>query len=213
MNRKNLTVLLDAAEPALAVTPPYLDVWARRHAGPRIVELEDLYRERNGFLAFDRALRVFPAIPPAHLLSINRWNAPRIWRDAYGGLADDLLFFADDIFGGQFCIKKGKILVFDPETAALEEIAEDLDGWIKVIMDETDYRTGRPFAIDWQAAHGAIKLTQRLVPKQLFMLGGEYALDNLYVLEAVEAMRFRGEIARQTHDLPDGTQVRFVITE
>ncbi len=213
MKRNNLTLLLDAAEPALASTPPYLDAWVRRHAGPPLDELESLYRERNGFLAFDRALRVFPAIPPAHMLSLNRWNGPRIWRDAYGGLADDLLFFADDIFGGQFCIQKGKILAFDPETAALEQLAEDLDGWIDVILSETDYRTGRPFALDWQAANGTIEPMQRLVPKQLFMLGGEYVLDNFYVLDAVEAMRFRGEVARQTHGLPDGAQVRFVITE
>jgi len=213
MDRRSLTLLLDSAEPALGASPPYLGAWVRRHAGPRLAELESLYSERNGFLAFDRALRVFPAIPPAHALSINRWNGLRIWRDSYGRLANDLLFFADDIFGVQFCIQSGKIFTFDPETAALEQIAEDLAGWLAVILSETDYRTGRPFALDWQTANGLIEPTQRLVPKQLFMLGGDYVLTNFYVLDAVEAMRFRGDVAQQTQHLPDGAKVRFVVTE
>lgn len=213
MKNDLLTEVLKSADEALAPGPPYLGVAVRHWAGLRLAELEGLYRVRNGFFAFDRALRVFPAAPPDHLLSLNRWNELRLWRDAYGGLADNLLFFADDIFGVQFCVQEGAIFAFDPETAALEKLAEDLDGWIQVILSEVDYRTGRPFALDWQAANGTIEPTLRLVPKQLFMLGGEYTLDNFYALDAVEAMRFRGEIARQTQDLPDGAQVRLVITE
>lgn len=211
--RSELTHLLEASEETLATAPPALDAWAQEHAGPRLTELECMYSQKNGFLAFDRALRVFSAVPGSHDLSINRWNSPRLWRDAYGGLADGPLFFADDIFGGQFCIQNGQVYAFDPETAALEFLAEDLEGWARVIMADTDYRTGRPFARAWQAALGALAPTQRLVPKQLFMLGGKYELENLYVLDAVRAMRFRGEVATQTHDLPDGAQVRFVITD
>ena len=47
-----------------------------------------------------------------------------------------------------------------PIVHALEQLAEDLDGWIDVILSETDYRTGRPFALDWQAANGTIEPTK-----------------------------------------------------
>lgn len=211
--RSELTRLLEAAETTFSQAPPSLDAWARRHAGPRLPELEHLYGQKNGFLAFDHALRVFPAVPASHDLSLNRWNSPRLWRDAYGDLADGPLFFADDIFGGQFCVRQGHIFAFDPETAAFEFLAQDLEGWARVILSDIDFRTGRPFARDWQAMHGPLEPTQRLVPKRLFMLGGTFELENFYVLDAVQAMRFRGEVAYQTHDLPDGAQVRFVVTD
>jgi hypothetical protein len=47
----------------------------------------------------------------------------------------------------------------------------------------------------------------RLLPKLPFVLGGEYNLDNLYLANSVEGMRFRGSIARQIQNIPDGNKV------
>lgn len=52
----------------------------------------------------------------------------------------------------------------------------------------------------------------RLVPKTPFVLGGGYNLDNLYALEASESMRYRGSIATQLRDLPDGAAVQLRVT-
>lgn len=213
MQKTSTELLLENAGERLAEGPCYLDSWVRRHAGARLADLEQMYAVRNGFLAFDRALRVFPAVRPVHPLSLSGWNKPRLWRDTYGSLADGILFFADDIFGGQFCIKGGKVFVFEPETGALEWLADDLDGWAARIMADTDLYTGRPLARAWQKKNGLLDPAQRLIPTLLFTLGGEFTVDNLVAKDAVTGMRIRGPIAQKIHDLPDGTKIRFVIED
>lgn len=37
-------------------------------------------------------------------------------------------FFAEDVFGGQFCIKDSKVYTFDPETGSLGYLADDIEG-------------------------------------------------------------------------------------
>ncbi|MDC0716130.1 hypothetical protein [Nannocystis bainbridge] len=168
---------------------------------------------RNGFLAFDRALRVFSAVAQVHPLSLTGWNGSTLWRDAYGPLVDDLVFFADDIFGGQFCIREDRIFLLDPETAVLELMAESLDGWAERVLEDTSYLTGQRLAHEWRTSFGPIELTQRLLPKLPFVTGGRFELENLYACDAVEGMRFRGELARQIQALPDGTPIRFVFRD
>jgi hypothetical protein len=73
--------------------------------------------------------------------------------------------------------------------------------------------TGYSLLHEWQMRHGAIPAGTRLMPKIPFVLGGQYALDNLYVLSSVSAMKSRGNLARQIKDLPDGSQVQFRVIE
>ena len=42
----------------------------------------------------------------------------------------------------------------------------------------------------------------------VFVGGGRYDLDNFVAYDAVTAMRIRGPIAQQVHDLPDGATIR-----
>jgi len=44
------------------------------------------------------------------------------------------------------------------------------------------------------------------------VLGGGYTLENLHAAEQEELMRFRGSLATQIRDLPDGQRVRLKIT-
>lgn len=209
----NLNLLLESANEILSAAPPDLDDWAMQHAGARLPEFEYLYRHKNGFLAFDRALRFFAADPHVHDLSLSRWNSPGLWRDHYGSLADELLFFADDIFGVQFCVKEGAVFSFEPETGVLERLADNLDAWAALMLTETDYYTGRPIASAWQENFGVLEPTQRLIPTLLFTLGGEFTLENLSAKDATLGMKIRGPIAQRIYGLPDGTKIRFVIED
>jgi hypothetical protein len=65
----------------------------------------------------------------------------------------------------------------------------------------------------WQAANGVLTVGERLVPKRPFTLGGEYNLANLVAMEAVKGMRFRGDLAVQIRDLPDGASITFKIVD
>jgi hypothetical protein len=51
------------------------------------------------------------------------------------------------------------------------------------------------------------------MPKIPFFLGGSYSMENLWAGDAVEGMRFKADLAIQTKNLPDGSQVRIVLSE
>jgi hypothetical protein len=175
-------------------------------------ELADLLAVRNGFYAFESALHVFPVDSLNSDGSIGAWNRPETWREAYGGMADGFTFFAEDVFGGQFCLREDSIFAFDPETGDSTEMAASLDSWAKLILDEYQILTGQPLAHDWQARFGRLPAGHRLMPKVPFVLGGQFEVENVFALEATRGMRLRGELAVQIRDLPDGTEVDFSFT-
>ena len=172
--------------------------------------LEMLYK-RNGFYALESALHVFPTHSSKDEIGICEWNENTLWRSAYKGFADGCLFFAEDIFGGQFCIKDSKIYIFDPETGLLDYLADDIESWAKLVINDYEVLTGYSLAHKWQKQYGLLPAGKRLLPKVPFVMGGEFVLDNLYLVDAVEGMKFRANIACQIKDLPDGSQVRFNI--
>lgn len=175
-------------------------------------DLSGLLSYRNGFFAFESALHVFPSSPRVPF-SLESWNRADLWRSEYPPIPEEVLFFAEDIFGDQFALKENGISRFESETGAFKPIAATLDDFIGKLL--TDYRqlTGFDFAHEWQAAHGALRLGQRLAPKVPFVLGGAYHLDNLYAAEQVDLMRLRGHIAKQIAAMPDGAKIKIKIDE
>ena len=79
-------------------------------------ELAGLLMEKNGFYAFAAALHVFPWESHGAEIGLREWNSPDLWISKYQGMANGCLFFAEDIFGVQFCVDGGGICQFDPET-------------------------------------------------------------------------------------------------
>lgn len=174
-------------------------------------ELARMLAARNGFVAFESALHVFPTGWALEGETLERWNSPDLWRDHYDHLDDSVLFFAEDVFGGQFAIRNDAVEAFDPETGDFTPLATSIEGWAAAILADPEVLTGYPLAHQWQSQHRSLTTQQRLVPKRPFVLGGEFSLQNLYVLDAAKGMRLRGDIARQLKDHPDGTTVRFEI--
>ncbi|HKQ40118.1 MAG TPA: SMI1/KNR4 family protein [Verrucomicrobiae bacterium] len=178
--------------------------------GPVEQELFRLLSRKNGFYAFESALHVFPS-NVRHGMDLEDWNASGLWRYEYGKLADGILFFAEDIFGGQFCIKNSAVWLFDPETGNCNKIAPDLEGWADCVLTDYNYLTGYPMAHLWQQKMGVIPNDHRLVPKIPFVAGGRYDLSNLRLMPSVDGMKWRGHIARQIKNLPDGAKVTFEV--
>ena len=197
-----LTELLSIAGPSIGAADPEVREIAE-------LELRSVLTERNGFYAFDSALHVFPTGWAGDEVSIEQWNAPALWCDAYGDMTDGLLFFAEDAFGVQFALHQGAVVTFDPESGETESVARSLEGWASAVLEDFDVLTGFRLAHEWQCTFGRIPARQRLVPKVPFVVGGEFQLSNLYLSDAMTAMRFRGELAAKMRDLPDGTRVRF----
>jgi hypothetical protein len=146
-------------------------------------------------------------------MDLERWNHQELWRFEYEDMSNGHLFFAEDIFGEQFSMCGGRIHSFDPETGSSEDIAGTIEEWCAAIIDDHAYLTGWSLAHDWQEARGPLPMGKRLLPATLFVLGGEYSVRNLSAVDSVEAMRFRGSIAKLIRHLPDGHQVRIQIVD
>ncbi len=176
-------------------------------------ELNEILNTKNGFYAFESALRIFSTVETEYSHDISTWNSQGLWRNEYPDLINDCLFFAEDIFGGQFCIKNNLIYTFDPETGELEEIANSLEKWADRVLSDYNVLTGYPLAHQWQKKYGVLAHTNRLMPKIPFICGGEYEVDNLLSIDAISGMKSRGNLAKQIAYLPDGANIEFNIID
>lgn len=180
----------------------------------RYLELGKMLALKNGFYAFESALHVFSA-PASNLIpsewDVIEWNRHDLWRFEYEGLVDGLFFFAEDVFGVQFAIQGDLIVSFDPESGEIKNIADTLDGWAELILNNYPMMSGYPLAHAWQQLNGVLPMGKRLLPKIPFILGGQFEVNNLVAVDAVDGMRYRGELWRQLRDLPDGTQIRLKV--
>ena len=127
------------------------------------------------------------------------------------GYADGAVFFAEDIFGVQFCLVDGKVSSFESETGEKTALADSLDDWARMILDDYEVLTGFSVTHEWQSANGKLDGRSRLLPATPFVAGGSYALTNLRAIPSVEGMRYRGSLARQIRYVPDGATVRMTV--
>jgi hypothetical protein len=194
--------------PALTTIPQVFEAY------PGGEELFRMLRKKNGFYAFEQALHVFPLKSDiTETMTLEDWNSQTLWRSAYDDLTKGLLFFAEDVFGDQFCMSSCQcsVLRFDAERGETAAMADSIEKWADAILSDYAVQTGWPLAKEWQEKNGALPLGARLQPKIPFVYGGEYALDNLWQGDAVEGMLFKGEIALKIRNLPPGTQIRFEV--
>lgn len=201
---KMLSLSCDAIATAVGVEEAldYLNKW-----GVLGKELAQLLSQRNGFYAFESALLVRPFQHERFPLGLVQWNDSELWKGKYVENLDDMLFFAEDVFGGQFCIGREEICIFDPETGALEAKYDTLDAWASDLVADYKFRTGYPLAHTWQIQNAPLQPGTRLLPKVPFVCGGKYDVDNLYAIDDAQGMLFRASLANQIRDLPDGAQI------
>lgn len=179
-------------------------------------ELFQMLAFKNGFYAFEQALHVFPlGSDITGTMTLEEWNSSTLWRSAYDDLTEGLLFFAEDIFGDQFCVstREPGVFRFDAERGETAAVAVSIDEWSGQILSNYRVETGWPLAHEWQQENGPLKLGTRLQPKIPFVYGGTYALDNLWAGDSTEGMLFKAEVALKVRDLPTGTQIHLQIKE
>lgn len=184
-----------------------------KHDDTKFQPLAELLDQCNGFWNFDRALLVRASGTDGSPLNIETWNADSTWIDAYRDDLSGLLFFAEDVFGGQFAISDTGVEVVDPETGEREAFAASLEAWAERILDEPEELTGYPLLREWEEACGKLQVGYRLVPRVPFVCGGEFAIENLKATPEVEGMRLRGPLATKIASLPDGATIEFTIED
>ncbi|WP_042407777.1 hypothetical protein [Streptacidiphilus carbonis] len=180
-------------------------------SGP-LAELGSVISQLNGFFLFNAGVQVFRVGDEGYGPDLLSWNHEDTWKDTYDGLADDLFCFGQDIFGNQFAIIGGEeVVVFDPESARVAPLGNSLEEWAAWLLADEDVNGAASFAYAYQKELGALDPAERLVPLTFFIGGGSYDFDNFVARDSVTAMRIRGPIAQQVHDLPDGATIRFSV--
>lgn len=202
---KALDLLLKKSS-AVVGSAPFLPLTLHPSLQAQAEMLTDILGQRNGFYAFASALHVYGSQGESDL-SLSDWNAFDGWREEFGELADDHLFFAEDVYGGQFSVTSSGFHHFNIELGETRFMGRDAEEWAATLISDYGYWTGFPIAYEWQGKHGPLSAGYRLFPKCPFVLGGDYEVENLWAGKACDALGFYGYIARRLFRLPNGSNV------
>lgn len=201
-----LEKLLSIASGSLNPTAPPPDLSDSQASLP--ADLASLLRARNGFVAFESALVVFPRTQVDGVPGVQEWNNPHGWRAVYRQVVPaDIVFFASDLFCGLYGTSDSQIVVFNPETGEVQHYADTLDHWAKRLLENYTHDTGWPLATAWQRLHGPLPASKRLLPIQPFVLGGDYVVHNLIAIDFVRAIESWARLYLQIREVPDGGRV------
>lgn len=146
---------------------------------------------------------------PFHsLISMNE-----LIKNLYGEICSDFTFIGEDIFGNPFCYnKENYFYMFNIESGKFEEVAFGFVEFINKLKEDLEYWTGSNFLDDLAVEDiELLSLGNRYCPKLPFILGGEYATNNLVMKTYSENLEFSSSIYHQIKDLPDGTDFEIKI--
>jgi hypothetical protein len=159
-----------------------------------------LYPACTGFSAFDQALLVLP--PDWHV----RLGKEQSVADLLGEYSTGRVF-ALDLFGGLFVAAADRILRVNPETREAEEHSADAEEWAMKILEAPNFETGWELAMNWQRDNRLLHSYERLLPRQPFVLGGEYDVGNLVPRDLKEALSLYARLSARVEALEDGEAV------
>jgi hypothetical protein len=171
-------------------------------------QLVSLLGVKNGFVAFENALVVFPRCGGKLIPGLKQWNSLTGWRRYYLSVApESIVFFAEDAFANQFGLDRAGVARLDPESGALTRHSASVEHWAAKVLENYDFETGWSVAKKWQVANGPLGLSKKLIGKTPFILGGDYVPENLMAVERSAAMEALGRLFNQIKSAPEGTRV------
>lgn len=168
--------------------------------------LRAFYKEHNGFIAYKGGLHVRGCVlsPSWHSLGYV-WHGSSKLADLFECVKPDDIPFAQDCFGDQYLIRENEIIRLLSETADLEFLEVDFNGFIKRAMENpADYlNIGNLDALNIQPG-----LLLSVVPPFCFKSESERSFK---LTDAEERIRFLSDLSKQIKDLPDGTGIQMKI--
>lgn len=172
--------------------------------------IENLLRGRNGFWAAQSGLHVLPydeEVTPN--IQLNKQIEEHLNR--YPTLNNPIVF-AFDTYGMPFLFDSNGFAQLDYETGTLAPMGRSVEEWAQILIEDFSMFTAYPVAEAWQNENGPIPTGKRLFPARPFIMGGEYAPSNLTAIDIRDGIGAASEMYLQTKDLPDGSEVRIVVT-
>lgn len=119
-----------------------------------------------------------------------------------------------NLFGDVFLVDAaGAVHMLERAACTISQIAPSEEVfWRKVHDDEEGWQL-RPLVDDCRRAGKTLEDEQCYAFTTPPLLGGDYAAANIWVAPWREWFAFTADLFQQTKDLPDGTSVRFRVTD
>lgn len=176
-------------------------------------EHRSLLSSHNGLTAFNGGLRIF-GTKPGVLPALQDWNAPGGWRSAYKELAkENLIFFAEDVFGNQFAFENRSVAYFNAETGQTTLFATSFSKWVSTVLDDPADTLQLMLYKSWLNKGERLEPSEHLCPTYPFVVKADPPLHELYRVSSMEDMRYKGNFAYQIKDVPDGAQIKIRVTD
>ncbi len=167
----------------------------------------------DGLTAFDGGLRIF-GTNPGLLPTLRDWNKRDGWRSAYKEMVkENLIFFAEDVFGNQFAFEKEKILYFNVETGRTTSFANSFSEWLSIILEDPVDTLQLILFKNWLDQGERLSPSEHLCPVYPFIVKSDPELKELYRVDGTEDMLYKGSFAYQIKDVPDGTPIKIKVRE
>jgi hypothetical protein len=209
---KLIQALLATRDPAFDPPPfdPAVAVELLGPAGGLLTPHRRLLELANGAYFHGHALHVFGACerPPWH--GLRPWNAEASWRDAYGGAASGLTFFAEDAFGDQFAYRGDhyEVVLFEAELGRVVPFAPHFVAWLAEMVERPGAVLPMDLMDQQRAEHHGHQPGTHLFSWPPLAAAEAHEGVSVGHVDALEAMRFRGQLASRLRDLPAGSRVR-----
>jgi hypothetical protein len=175
--------------------------------GKLVDPLVTVLSAKNGCVAFEGALLLFPTEPIGDSPGLFEWNEAHGWRRCYSTIPAHCVFFAQDIFACQFGIMPDGVIRLNAETGEISAHSGDLNAWAAKVLEDYEFETGWSVGKEWQNRNGPLPLGWCLLGRRPFVLGGEYKVDNMVAVRSWDAMAKLSSLYQQIRDVPDGQQI------
>ena len=164
----------------------------------------------NGGLYFSGSLWIYSRVSESEDFSLTNEN--EIIKKSYDFVKDiaQKCAFACDAFNNQFLFSSKGIEYMDIETGECQFFARNFSDWVQAINENSDYLTGEPYyasLLQSKEMKGS-DYYRRILANRPFVIGGDFALENMRLSDMREHVAFNSHLARQLHNLPDKTNVR-----
>jgi len=166
-----------------------------------------LLKRSNGLVVND-TVRVFGVGPTSLTREVVEWNSAS-WRRGFP-VPTEVLFWGESVFGDQYGMdpKNGTLLVLWCEDGLLEPFLTESEVFGDQIVEISRRLVDVALANEARDTGLRVSLTEHLGFSLPLVLGGEYDLVNLEVIEGSAHLELLAQIHAQVAGFPEGTKVQ-----
>lgn len=159
-------------------------------------KLMELYKHKDGFVAFENSLRIYPKTECDYINNI------------IGKLvSNNIYIFGDNALGDLFCLYEDIFFRYDLELNEFEELGDTLEIFSEKILSDYNYYTGYSLCYEWMINNRELHWHEILMPRIPFSVGGEYSIENLMAYSKMAGFEIKIMFSHKIKNFRDGDKI------